>query len=231
MEEAMESSYELGPSSEEQSEEEQLRPLLDILNYLQRRVEELHSDLQWYSQDLCHKEQYSLAVPTLIRVSQPFLLYLESTARGRHHESTALPENLQRRLLDFSQQLVSQLELLSLIYGSFGFISLDETDPEGYFMCYQEVDLDVSHGLLSPDHPHMQKLWSIGLWVPLEPANDADVLSWVLCSQPSGLYHQLLKVGFNEPSHTAATDLLVTILTNKSAVDMTPTDNTPIQPD
>lgn len=34
----------------------------------------------------------------------------------------------------------------------------------------------------------------------------------VLCRQPKGDYQQLLTVGFEEPSHTSATDLLVQLL-------------------
>ncbi|MEE6522378.1 hypothetical protein FKM82_020895, partial [Ascaphus truei] len=213
-------------------------------------------------------------LPALLRIAQPFLLYLESAARGTLHQNGTLPETIQRQLLDVSQQLVSRLEQLSLMYGSFGFISLDETDPGGmactlcgrfslgpaclvsifryfmpapycrthqalykrlrwnvevsedtdfgrethtkyYFLCYRDTGLDVSRGMsLPPPGPsEKHRLWSIGLWIPLEPASDTDVLSWVLCPQPSGWYHQLLTVGFHEPSHTAATDFLVQILT------------------
>ncbi|KAM4675839.1 LOW QUALITY PROTEIN: UPF0575 protein C19orf67 homolog [Discoglossus pictus] len=314
-------------TTEEQSEEQKLRPLLDTLRYLQRKGEALQSYLL-YSRDSIRREQFSLALPVLLRVSQPFLLYLESIARDTCHRTRSLPETLQRRLLDLSQQLVGRLEQLSLMYGSFGFISLDDTDPGGmacvlcgrfalgstcvvsifryfmpapyshghralykklrwnvevseenahgketstkylrplsslipiliiylsfplsllvfisslspfvlyshltwscihtfssYFLCYRDTGLDVScpmdvsRGvpLPSPGPPDMHKLWSIGLWVPLEPACDTDLMSWVLCAQPSGWYHQILTVGFYEPSHTAATDFLVQILTN-----------------
>ena len=38
----------------------------------------------------------------------------------------------------------------------------------------------------------------------------------ILCPQPPGDYQQLLTIGFEEPSHMLATDLLVQILTGQS---------------
>ncbi|KAM8972456.1 UPF0575 protein C19orf67 homolog [Pelodytes ibericus] len=276
-----------GPASEEQREEKMLSPLINILQYLKRKGEELQMYLI-YRQDFVRKEQFSLVLPTLIRVCQPFLLYLESAGRDSRQKISTPSDSLQIRLLDISQQLVKQLEHLSLMYGSFGFISLDDTDPKGfacalcgrfflghnlrvsifryfipapyscshrklykklrwnveiteetaggretsikyYFLCYKETALNPSQSLaLSQDKPppsqahlHLQKFWSIGLWVPLEPANDGDLMSWILCYQPSAYYHQLLTVGFHEPSHTVATDLLVQILTKSVVEGMT----------
>ncbi|XP_060037392.1 UPF0575 protein C19orf67 homolog isoform X2 [Erinaceus europaeus] len=90
-------------------------------------------------------------------------------------------------------------------------------DPhvEYYFLCYRDTWEDTGK---SPANscPQIQKLWSIGRWVPLGPP-DEDLYSWILCSQPPGDYQQLLTIGFEEPSHVLATDLLVQILTGQAA--------------
>ncbi|XP_006161073.1 UPF0575 protein C19orf67 homolog isoform X2 [Tupaia chinensis] len=83
-----------------------------------------------------------------------------------------------------------------------------------YFLCYRDTWEDTDK---SPANscPQIQKLWSIGRWVPLGPAED-DPYSWILCPQPPGDYQQLLTIGFEEPSHMLATDFLVQILTGQA---------------
>lgn len=44
----------------------------------------------------------------------------------------------------------------------------------------------------------------------------------ILCPQPSGDYQQLLTIGFEEPSHMLATDLLVQILMGQAGVARPP---------
>nr|XP_008252288.1 UPF0575 protein C19orf67 homolog isoform X2 [Oryctolagus cuniculus] len=83
-----------------------------------------------------------------------------------------------------------------------------------YFLCYRDTWED-SGKTLANSCPQIQKLWSIGRWVPLGPAED-DLYSWILCPQPPGDYQQLLTIGFEEPSHMLATDLLVQILTGQA---------------
>ncbi|XP_008062514.1 UPF0575 protein C19orf67 homolog [Carlito syrichta] len=88
----------------------------------------------------------------------------------------------------------------------------DQASPvDYYFLCYRDTWEDTGQ---SPANscPQIQKLWSIGRWVPLGPADD-DLYSWILCPQPPGDYQQLLTIGFEEPSPMLATDLLVQILT------------------
>lgn len=59
-------------------------------------------------------------------------------------------------------------------------------------------------------------------------AGDAHVLAClspaprILCPQPPGDYQQLLTIGFEEPSHMLATDLLVQILTGQAGVARPP---------
>ncbi|XP_013924538.1 PREDICTED: UPF0575 protein C19orf67 homolog [Thamnophis sirtalis] len=82
---------------------------------------------------------------------------------------------------------------------------------EYYFLCFRDTGDETT--------VKMQKLWSIGRWVPIDPDSEhsSDVLSWVLCHQPTGDYQQLLTIGFEEPSHTLATDLLVQMLHAQSS--------------
>lgn len=48
--------------------------------------------------------------------------------------------------------------------------------PPSYFLCYRDTWEDTGK---SPTNscPQIQKLWSIGRWVPLGPAED-DLSSW-----------------------------------------------------
>lgn len=43
-----------------------------------------------------------------------------------------------------------------------------------------------------------------------------------MCPQPPGDYQQLLTIGFEEPSHMLATDLLVQILTGQAGMARPP---------
>ncbi|KAL8211769.1 UNVERIFIED_CONTAM: hypothetical protein K2H54_015940 [Gekko kuhli] len=214
------------------------------------------------------KEQFAKAMPTFLQMCQPYFHYLESTARSCTPYLRPPQEPVRRRLLEISQQLACQLEQLVLMYASFSFVSLEDTDPFSVscFFCgkvwlneshqvsifrycisapytaahvprnlYKKMrwNLDILEGPAGRKQTHhteyyflcfrdtgdettvkMQKLWSIGRWVPVDPDSEhnSDVLSWVLCHQPKGDYQQLLTVGFEEPSHTSATDLLVQLL-------------------
>nr|XP_020656001.1 UPF0575 protein C19orf67 homolog isoform X3 [Pogona vitticeps] len=97
---------------------------------------------------------------------------------------------------------------LDILEGSAGRNQTPQT--EYYFLCFRDTGDEKT--------VKMQKLWSIGRWVPLDPDSEhsSDVLSWVLCHQPMGDYQQLLTIGFEEPSHTLATDLLVQMLNAQS---------------
>ncbi|XP_015842077.1 UPF0575 protein C19orf67 homolog isoform X2 [Peromyscus maniculatus bairdii] len=203
----------------------------------------------------------------------PFLLW--TLPRGRRVASGRPSEVMKShlpQLLEISQQLTLRLEQLVLMYASFGFVDLEETNPlsiscffcgrfsispshdvsifryctpaaytashfprylykkmrwnlettteassqgqdshvDYYFLCYRDTWEDAGQGPAN-SCPQIQKLWSIGRWIPLGPAED-DLDSWILCPQPPGDYQQLLTIGFEEPSHVLATDLLVQIL-------------------
>ncbi|XP_032906774.1 UPF0575 protein C19orf67 homolog [Amblyraja radiata] len=108
--------------------EEKLQPIEQQLQYLLKKAEEFQTHLV-YSRDRIHNEEFARAVPIFVKTCQPYFAYLESTARSLHSDRKPLPEYIQKRLLQFSQQLASSLEQLVLMYASFGFISLEETDP------------------------------------------------------------------------------------------------------
>nr|XP_033778975.1 UPF0575 protein C19orf67 homolog [Geotrypetes seraphini] len=257
--------------------EEKLLPLTEKLKYLLKKAEDFQTYLL-YSRDRVRREQFAKAMPTFLHTCQPFLMYVESVSRDTLPGRKPIPEGVQKRLLEISQQLVSRLEQLALMYASFGFISLEDTDPcstacffcgkfslglfcqvsvfrysmaalytatwtprnlykkmrwnvdvseettgtktreqrtEYYFLCYRDTGEELSRTGPASTSTKIQKLWSIGRWVPLAPGLETeDLFSWILCPQPTGEYHRLLTIGFEEPSLTLATDLLVQILTN-----------------
>ncbi|XP_023575967.1 UPF0575 protein C19orf67 homolog isoform X2 [Octodon degus] len=229
-------------------------PVTEQLRYLLKKADDFQSYLL-YSRDQVQKEQLARAMPTFLRMCEPYFLYLEAAARSVPPIHGALQELVRKGLLEISQQLTLCLEQLVLMYASFGFVELEETDPQRYctpvaytasrqprylykkmrwnlettpkpssqgqmshvdyyFLCYRDTWEDTGQ---SPANscPQIQKLWSIGRWVPLGPADD-DLYSWVSCPQPPGDYQQLLTIGFEEPSHMLATDLLLQVLTGQA---------------
>ncbi|KAF4014512.1 hypothetical protein G4228_005911 [Cervus hanglu yarkandensis] len=256
-------------------------PVTEQLCYLLKKADDFQSYLL-YSRDRVQKEQLAKAMPTFLQMCEPYFLYLEAAARSVPPVYGALQELIRKGLLEISQQLTLRLEQLVLMYASFGFVNLEETDPlsiscffcgrfsispshevsifrycapaaytasrfprylykkmrwnlettpeassqeqdshvDYYFLCYRDTWEDTGK---SPANscPQIQKLWSIGRWVPLGPAED-DLYSWILCPQPPGDYQQLLTIGFEEPSHMLATDLLVQILTGQAGTARPP---------
>ncbi|XP_068130582.1 UPF0575 protein C19orf67 homolog isoform X2 [Hyperolius riggenbachi] len=199
-------------------DEETICLLRNTLSYLLGKIEDLQSCLP-NIQNLQHAEESSAAFPALMTECELFLVCLESSARSTGSSIIPVSEILKSQLLDVSELLVKHLEHLSLQYMSAGLISLDDTDPSGYFLCCNENAEDASEPLhitpvTSCTSPHeTEMVWSIGEWVPADPAEDADIESWILCSQPTAWYQPLLIVGLQEPSHTMATNLLVQLLT------------------
>ncbi|KAM6467751.1 UPF0575 protein C19orf67 homolog isoform 3-T4 [Liasis olivaceus] len=252
--------------------EKLLAPITEKLKYLLKKAEDFQTYLL-YSRDRMQKEQFAKAMPTFLQMCQPYFHYLESTARSCTPYLRPPQEPVRKRLLEISQQLACQLEQLVLMYASFSFVSLEDTDPFSVscFFCgkfwmnearqvsifrycisapytaahiphnlYKKMrwNLDILEGSAGRNQTlrteyyflcfrdtgdettvKMQKLWSIGRWVPIDPDSEhsSDVLSWVLCHQPTGDYQQLLTIGFEEPSHTLATDLLVQMLNAQSS--------------
>ncbi|KAM6216802.1 UPF0575 protein C19orf67 homolog [Rhynchocyon petersi] len=250
-------------------------PIIEQLRYLLKKADDFQSYLL-YSRDRVQKEQLAKAMPTFLKMCEPYFLYLEAAARSMPPIYGALQDLVRKGLLEISQQLTLRLEQLVLMYASFGFVELEETDPlsiscffcgrfsispthevsifrycapaaytasrfprclykkmrwnletisepnskgkdshvDYYFLCYRDTWEETGK---SPANScaQIQKLWSIGRWVHLGPADD-DLYSWILCPQPPGDYQQLLTIGFEEPSHMLATDLLVQILTGQA---------------
>ncbi|XP_069857933.1 UPF0575 protein C19orf67 homolog isoform X1 [Dipodomys merriami] len=260
-----------GPAPARLALDAMFSPVTDQLRYLLRKADDFQSYLL-YSRERVQKEQLAKAMPTFLKMCEPYLLYLEAAGRSAPPIYGGLQEVIRKGLLEISQQLTLRLEQLVFMYASFGFVDLDETDPlsiscffcgrfsispahevsifrycspapytaarfprylykkmrwnlevtpepnsrgqdphvDYYFLCYRDTWEDTGQ---SPANscPQIQKLWSIGRWVPLGPPED-DLYSWILCPQPPGDYQQLLTIGFEEPSHMLATDLLVQVL-------------------
>uniref|UniRef100_H3B7D7 Uncharacterized protein n=1 Tax=Latimeria chalumnae TaxID=7897 RepID=H3B7D7_LATCH len=108
--------------------DEKLQPIEQQLKYLLKKAEEFQMHLL-YSRDRIRKEEFARAVPVFLQTCQPYFEYLESTVRSVLPGKKLLPNYIQKRLLQFSQQLASSLEQLVLMFASFGYILLEETDP------------------------------------------------------------------------------------------------------
>ncbi|XP_004715544.1 UPF0575 protein C19orf67 homolog [Echinops telfairi] len=270
-----------GPAPARLPLETMLSPVTEQLRYLLKKADDFQSYLL-YSRDRVQKEQLAKAMPTFLKMCEPYFLYLEAAARSAPPIYGALQELVRKGLLEISQQLTLRLEQLVLMYASFGYVDLEETEPlsiscffcgsfslgpshevsifrycapaaytasryprylykkmrwnlettpepssrgqdahvDYYFLCYRDTWEDTGK---SPANScvQIQKLWSIGRWVPLGPVED-DLYSWILCPQPPGDYQQLLTIGFEEPSHVLATDLLVQILTGQAGTARPP---------
>ncbi|KAK2503865.1 hypothetical protein MC885_021827 [Smutsia gigantea] len=204
-------------------------PITEQLRYLLKKADDFQSCLL-YRRSWVQKEQLVKAMPTFLQICEPYFLYLEAVARSVPPIYGSLQELVQKRLLEISQQLTLRLEQLVLMYASFGFVVLEETDPlrfsissshevsifrycapaaytasrfprylykkmrwnletipepsgrgqdshvDYYFLCYRDTWEDTDQ---RPAYscPQIRKLWSIGRWVPLGPAED-DLYSW-----------------------------------------------------
>ncbi|XP_059588391.1 UPF0575 protein C19orf67 homolog isoform X2 [Alligator mississippiensis] len=107
--------------------DELLTPLSQKLQYLLRKVEDFQSHLLY--RDRMRQEQFARAVPTLLRLCQPYFHCLEAAARSPACPLGPAPDAVRTRLLEMSEQLAARLEQLVLMYASFRFVSLEDTDP------------------------------------------------------------------------------------------------------
>ncbi|XP_006900878.1 PREDICTED: UPF0575 protein C19orf67 homolog [Elephantulus edwardii] len=245
-------------------------PITEQFRYLWKKADDFQSYLL-YSRDRVQKEQMAEAMPTFLKMCEPYFLYLEAAARSVPPIYGAMQEVFRKGLLQISQQLALRIEQLVLMFASFGLVEVEDTNPfsisnffcgtfsispslemsifrycapapytasrfppylykkmrwnlkirgqdrvvDYYFLCYRDTWEETGK---SPANScaQIQKLWSLGRWVPLGPVDDDDIFSWLLCTYPLGDYQQLLTIGFEEPSHTLATDLLVQILTSQA---------------
>ncbi|XP_029595772.1 UPF0575 protein C19orf67 homolog isoform X2 [Salmo trutta] len=194
---------------------QRLRAIERQLQYLLDKADEYQTHLL-YRHDNMQKEHFAHVVPTFLRTCQPYFTYLESTARSFLPQHTPPPMYIRSRLLDFSQKLCERLEQLVLTYASFDFLSLEETDPASYFLCYEDAPEEPAEGGYGEGKGetvaigNMVKMWSIGQWIQTypDPVRD-DIYDWVLCWVPQARYHRLLCLGGEEPSACNATDCLL----------------------
>nr|XP_025044954.1 UPF0575 protein C19orf67 homolog isoform X2 [Pelodiscus sinensis] len=115
------------PTHENLTLEELLTPVTEKLKYLLKKAEDFQTYLLY--RDRMQKEQFAKAVPTFLQMCQPYFEYLESTARSYNSGLGALQASVRKRLLEISEQLALRLEQLVLMYASFSFVSLEDTDP------------------------------------------------------------------------------------------------------
>nr|XP_014343830.1 PREDICTED: UPF0575 protein C19orf67 homolog isoform X2 [Latimeria chalumnae] len=210
--------------------DEKLQPIEQQLKYLLKKAEEFQMHLL-YSRDRIRKEEFARAVPVFLQTCQPYFEYLESTVRSVLPGKKLLPNYIQKRLLQFSQQLASSLEQLVLMFASFGYILLEETDPcsiscfyRGQFRLGPSYHVSIFRycigtpytAALEPRHLYKRMRWNVDIMEELSNGDGSEPRTeLILCKQPKGDYESLLTIGFEEPSQILATDLLVELLTNQ----------------
>ncbi|XP_056312573.1 UPF0575 protein C19orf67 homolog [Danio aesculapii] len=98
------------------------------LQYLLNKADEFQTQLVW-SRDCVQDYGFGNIVPMFLETCQPYFSLLESTARNSNPFCPPQSTNIRTQLLQFSQQLCSRLEQLVLLFASFSFCSLEESDP------------------------------------------------------------------------------------------------------
>ncbi|XP_016372891.1 UPF0575 protein C19orf67 homolog isoform X4 [Sinocyclocheilus rhinocerous] len=202
--------------------DEKISPIERQLEYLLNKADEFQTQLLW-SRECLQNYGFAHVVPMFLQTCQPYFTYLESTARNSNPFRPPLSTYIRTQLLQFSQQLCSRLEQLVLLYASFSFFSLEESDPLSYFLCCEDVieaadDKDgdgrcEGENTETERESRVERIWSIGRWIQTYPDPDTeDITDWVLCSVPCGQYKQLLCLGSEEPSSCTATDCLMGVL-------------------
>uniref|UniRef100_A0A8C1QAG5 Si:ch211-214c7.5 n=1 Tax=Cyprinus carpio TaxID=7962 RepID=A0A8C1QAG5_CYPCA len=131
--------------------DEKISPIERKLEYLLNKADEFQTQLLWR----CNLEKehldifnYGFAniVTMFLQTCQLYFTYLGSTARN----SNPFHPPLSTYLLQFSQQLCSRLEQLVLLYASFSFFSLEESDPLRYKPII-EANLEINVRIQSED--------------------------------------------------------------------------------
>ncbi|XP_077102457.1 UPF0575 protein C19orf67 homolog isoform X2 [Siphateles boraxobius] len=108
--------------------DEKISPIEKQLQYLLNKADEFQTQLLW-SQDSLQNYEFVHIVPMFLQTCQSYFTYLESTARNSNPFRPPLSTYIRTQLLQFSHQLCSRLEQLMLLYASFSFVSLEESDP------------------------------------------------------------------------------------------------------
>ncbi|KAM9454919.1 UPF0575 protein C19orf67 homolog isoform 2-T2 [Clarias gariepinus] len=107
---------------------EKLHAIEQELKYLLSNVDEFLKRLSYRNVNT-EKQCFTRVVPAFLKTSQPFFIYLESTARNRSPGRPSMSQEIRDKLLQFSQELCSRTEHLILTYASHGYLTLDESDP------------------------------------------------------------------------------------------------------
>ncbi|XP_023647642.1 UPF0575 protein C19orf67 homolog isoform X2 [Paramormyrops kingsleyae] len=108
--------------------DEKLRWIEQQVQYLLNKADKLQAHLI-NGCDRLQKESLTQAVRIFLRTCQPWFAYLEATARSCLPQRPPLPPYIRTQLLQFSQQLCTQLEQLVLMYASLNLLSVEETEP------------------------------------------------------------------------------------------------------
>ncbi|XP_035390927.1 UPF0575 protein C19orf67 homolog [Electrophorus electricus] len=186
------------------------------LHYLLSKTDEFQDHLL-YSQGCLKNKGFAEAVQSFLRVCQLFFTYLESLARDSFPDRSHLHPYIRHRLLHFTQRMCTRLEQMVLMFASFGWVSLEESDPSGYFLCCEDIPVGERGGR-GEEGQTRKGMWSIGQWVQTYPDPNADhIYDWVLCAVPQGQYKQLVCLGEKEPLNCIATDYLLEALFSGAA--------------
>uniref|UniRef100_A0A8C1SP96 Si:ch211-214c7.5 n=1 Tax=Cyprinus carpio TaxID=7962 RepID=A0A8C1SP96_CYPCA len=125
--------------------DEKISPFERKLEYLLNKADEFQTQLLW-SRECLQNYGFANIVTMFLQTCQLYFTYLGSTARN----SNPFHPPLSTYLLQFSQQLCSRLEQLMLLYASFSFFSLEESDPLRYKPII-EADLEINVRIQSED--------------------------------------------------------------------------------
>ncbi|XP_016372890.1 UPF0575 protein C19orf67 homolog isoform X3 [Sinocyclocheilus rhinocerous] len=183
--------------------DEKISPIERQLEYLLNKADEFQTQLLW-SRECLQNYGFAHVVPMFLQTCQPYFTYLESTARNSNPFRPPLSTYIRTQLLQFSQQLCSRLEQLVLLYASFSFFSLEESDPLSishfyigqcqidnmklsifcYFLCCEDVieaadDKDgdgrcEGENTETERESRVERIWSIGRWIQTYPDPDTE---------------------------------------------------------
>ncbi|KAF3687494.1 UPF0575 protein C19orf67 -like protein [Channa argus] len=200
------------------------------LQFFMHKADDLHSCLV-NGQGHVERDALAAAVVSFLYTCQPYFNHLESTVRSTRTQHTSLAlniytqlleqtffyvKNICRGLLDIYQQLCDKLEQLVLSCASYNLLCLEETEPNSYFLCYEDIPnthAETDWGRPGFSDGNVVRMWSIGQWVQVDPDPITETIDdWILCDVPQANYNKLLFLGIEEPSCCIATDYMQQLL-------------------
>ncbi|XP_077379300.1 UPF0575 protein C19orf67 homolog [Festucalex cinctus] len=91
---------------------------------------------------------------------------------------------------------------------------VNKPEPTYYYLCCEDIPNTQADG--DETDSTVMQMWSIGKWVQVKPdLNTDDILDWVLCDIPEGVFEKLLFLGKQEPTSCSATGHLLELLTSQ----------------